>query len=143
MKTQSISRALMVACIAISLGTTSTAQVAWDVKHLPASDMYEVTGLPNFPGGTSALMHYITENLEYPDDAKNRHLEGDVVVEFTIGKDGCITDSRILRGIGYGCDAEVLRLVDEMPCWSPAAIDGKSVACKYVLPVRFTQHPNL
>lgn len=143
MKTQRIPRILLAAAMTLGLATASQSQVVLDAAELPANDTYEITELPGFPGGKSALMLYISESLKYPEEAKNSHTEGDVIVEFTIGKDGCITDSTILRGLGQSCDAEVLRLIDEMPCWSPAAVDGKRVASKYVLPVRFSLGPTL
>ena len=116
-------------------------QVSWDVTGLPIRDIYEITQQPGFHGGKTALVDYLTHNLSYPDAALNQQLEGDVIVAFTIDKDGQILDAEILQGLGLGCDEEVLRLVEDMPDWTPAKIEGKQVACRYILPVQFRMRP--
>ena len=142
MKAQSILRLFAALSFSLCLATTYS-QVSWDVSHLPASDVYEVTDMPTFPGGRTALSTFLAANLKYPAEALERGVEGSVVVEFTIGEEGCLEDSRIVSGLGYGCDEEVLRLIEEMPCWEPGTINKQHVACTYTLRVRFSTRPAL
>ena len=142
MKAQHILRTA--AAISCFLGlVTGHAQVTYDVRNLPASDVYEVTATPGYPGGKTALMDFLAEHLKYPIEALNEGITGSVVVEFTIEADGYVTESKILAGLGYGCDEAVLQLIEEMPRWEPASINGKPVACQYDLPVRFSLRPAL
>lgn len=92
---------------------------------------------PEFPGGSEALYRYLAENIQYPKQAKDKGIEGRVVVQFTITTDGSIVNAEVARGIGSGCDEEALRVVKAMPKWKPAIKDGKPVAGQYNLPINF------
>lgn len=92
---------------------------------------------PEFPGGSEALYRYLAENIQYPKQAKDKGIEGRVVVQFTITTDGSIANVEVARGIGSGCDEEALRVVKAMPKWKPAIKDGKPVAGQYNLPINF------
>ena len=70
--------------------------------------------------------------------AKNAGISGKVYITFVVEKDGSITDVKVLRGIGGGCDEEAVRVVQSMPRWSPGKQRGKPVRVQYNLPVRFT-----
>lgn len=80
-----------------------------------------------FPGGTSALNHWLLENMQYPQDAMEYALEGKCYVKFVVGTDGTCRDFRILRGVTdcLSCDLEALRLMRFMPKWNPAKKEGK------------------
>lgn len=93
---------------------------------------------PSFPGGESARMKYLRNNIEYPQLARESGIEGTVYVTFVVEKDGAISDVRILRGIGGGCDKEAIRVVTEMPKWKPGKQRGKSVRVQFNMPIRFT-----
>lgn len=67
--------------------------------------------LPKYPGGATAYKTFITENLRYPDEALAHGVEGSVVVEFDITDEGNVVHPRIVKGVGFGCDEEALRLV--------------------------------
>jgi len=92
---------------------------------------------PQFPGGLNGLNKYMSNNIEYPSLAVDAGIEGTVFVTFVVGKDGKVTDAKVLRGIGGGCDKEALRIVNKMPKWTPGKQRGKPVRVQYNMPVRF------
>jgi periplasmic protein TonB len=75
---------------------------------------------PQFPGGEKALLKFISDSLRYPIHAKENNIAGKVYATFVVEKDGRLTGVRILRGIGYGCDEEAVRLIQGMPKWISA-----------------------
>ena len=79
---------------------------------------------PEFIGGKKELQRYLDANLNYPAKAKSAKKEGIVYVSFTVNENGKIENSKVVRSIGYGCDEEALRLVEEMPNWVPGKEDG-------------------
>lgn len=97
-----------------------------------------VESMPAFPGGEPALYKYLAENIKYPQMAKESGIQGRVFVTFVVERDGSVTDVRVLRGIGGGCDEEAIRVVKNMPKWTPGKQRGKSVRVQYNLPVKFT-----
>jgi TonB family protein len=97
-----------------------------------------VEGMPEFPGGDTALYRFLTENIHYPDSAKTAGIQGRVFITFVVNKDGSISDVRVLRGIGGGCDEEALRVVKSMPNWIPGTQRGKPVHVQYNLPIKFS-----
>ena len=101
------------------------------------SIMVEVENLPVFPGGESAMFEYIGSNIIYPEEAKNNNIQGRVYVGFIVEKDGTLSNIEILRGIGAGCDAEVVRIVQSMPNWTPGYQNEKPVRVQFTLPVVF------
>ncbi len=92
---------------------------------------------PMFPGGLSELGKYIGKNIRYPAAAQRANVQGKVFVQFVVGKDGDIRDPRIVKGIGFGCDEEALRVTLNMPRWNPGKQNGKPVAVQYNLPILF------
>jgi TonB family protein len=92
---------------------------------------------PEFEGGIEAWNEWIKSNIQYPKTAKQMGVEGTVYVVFVIKKDGSISQPEILRGIGAGCDEEVLRLISEAPNWIPGQQKGQKVNVRMRLPVRF------
>lgn len=97
-----------------------------------------VEEMPNFPGGQPALMKYISENIQYPAEAKAAGEQGRVILQFIIDAEGNITQPRIVRSISPSLDQEAIRLVNNMGKWIPGKQRGKAVAVKYALPVNFT-----
>ena len=96
-----------------------------------------VEAMPEYPGGDTALMKYLQNNLTYPEAAKESGVQGKVFVSFIIEKDGSLSDAIILRGLGYGCDQEALRVVQDMPAWKPGQQRGKPIRVRFNLPVEF------
>ena len=98
-------------------------------------DVVEV--MPQFPGGSAAMMQYLMKNIRYPEESFKNNIQGRVIVSFTVGKDGSISDAHIMRHISPQLDAEALRVINTMPNWTPGMQDGKPVAVKYAVPVTF------
>ncbi len=90
-----------------------------------------------FKGGQTAMISYLVNAIKYPEAAQNASVEGKVVVEFTVNADGTLSDFKVVKSVSPELDAEALRVIKAMPAWSPAIVDGKTVACSYVLPVSF------
>ena len=83
------------------------------------------------------LSQFIMDNLKYPETAKKQGIEGNVVIKFTVATDGSIQDAHIVKGIGGGCEEEVLRVVNSMPNWMPGMKAGKAAATEMTLPINF------
>ena len=98
--------------------------------------VYEVCEqMPTFEGGDAALLKYLRENLKYPDNTKDRGVQGRLVIGFIVEKDGSLTDVKVLRPVDIDLDAEVLRLVKGMPKWIPGRHNGQRVRVRYLLPI--------
>ena len=93
--------------------------------------------MPEFPGGDAALIGFISKNLRYPDAAKEKSLQGKVLVQFCITKEGKITDSHIVRGVDPLLDNEALRVVNMLPQFKPGSQNGKAVSVWYTLPITY------
>jgi protein TonB len=93
--------------------------------------------MPMFPGGQEAMYEYISKNLVYPRQALESAVTGKVVISFVILADGKVGMINLERGIGYGCDEEALRVINEMPEWEPARQNGRKVPIRMILPVVF------
>jgi protein TonB len=117
--------------IAIGMGPQVLAQ-----DTVPAG-VFSACEKPRFPGGNAGLRQFLSLNLRYPNAALEAKVSGEVVVEFLLDENGHAREARVLDGIGYGCDEEAIRVVNEMPCWEPALISGTPVKCRYELPVVF------
>jgi TonB family protein len=89
-------------------------------------------------GGQRAYKQYIESNLHYPHRALEQHVEGKVTVQFTVEPSGQLTDFSIVRGIGFGCDEEVIRLIREGPAWSPTRREDESLRDKVKVRVKFS-----
>ena len=92
---------------------------------------------PKFPGGVDSLKNYLSKNLIYPEMALKSNICGKVFIKFIVEVDGKLSDLQIVRGIGAGCDQEVIRLVKGMPNWIPSEYHGKKLRMQYNLIVRF------
>ena len=92
---------------------------------------------PTFPDGEAALFKYLHDNIKYPAIARESSIDGTVYVQFTIAKDGSITGTKVLRGIGGGCNEEAMRVINAMPNWKPGRQQGNAVKVRYTLPIKF------
>ncbi|MBP6455166.1 MAG: energy transducer TonB, partial [Chitinophagaceae bacterium] len=102
-------------------------------------EVYEfVEQMPEYPGGEDALYSFININLRYPELAKQNNIEGQVTIGFIVNEDGSLSDFKVLRGMGYGCDEEAIRVIKMMPKWRSGKQNGMPVKVKYQLPVVFT-----
>lgn len=91
-----------------------------------------------FPGGETARLDFLKNNLRYPDDAEKKGLQGTVFVKFVIEIDGSITNVFVARGVCPSIDDESLRLTKLMPKWLPTKISGKPVRSSYVMQIKFS-----
>lgn len=91
-----------------------------------------------FPGGEKARMQYFAKHITYPELAKENDIQGTVFLKFIVEKDGSISNVTVVRGIGGGCDEEAMRVIREMPKWTPAKQRGKPVRVWYNMPIKFT-----
>lgn len=98
-------------------------------------DVTEVQPIP--PGGMEGWANYLSENLEYPAEAKELGIEGTVIITFVINADGSVSNVDVLRGIGGGADEEAVRVVQKSSNWTPAMQRGRAVNSRMRLPVRF------
>lgn len=96
-----------------------------------------VEQMPSFPGGISGLMTYLNQNTRYPAVAQENGVQGRVVVSFVVGKDGHISDVTVLRSVDPSLDKEAIRVVRNMPRWTPGKQGGKPVRVRYNVPVSF------
>ena len=101
-----------------------------------------VEQMPEFPGKEKAMMEFVTHNIHYPEEAKEKGIEGRVFVGFVIEKDGSINEVKVLKGIGHGCDEEAVRVVKSMPKWKPGMQKGKPVRVHYQMPFFFKLSDN-
>lgn len=92
---------------------------------------------PEFPGGEAAMYKWLGDNIVYPSAASEEGVQGRVVVEFVVGKDGSITNVRVVRPRHPALDKEALRVVKAMPKWVPGRNNGQPVKVTYTLPVTF------
>ena len=92
---------------------------------------------PEFPGGAAALMKYLKDNINYPVIAQENGIQGRVICQFVVNRDGKIVDAVVLRGVDPSLDKEALRVVNSMPKWNPGEQRGKPVRVRFTLPVQF------
>lgn len=97
-----------------------------------------VENAPAFPGGDMARMKFLQDNIKYPIMSKESGIQGTVYVTFVVERSGAVTDVKILRGIGGGCDEEAMRVVKNMPKWEPGKQRGKPVRVQFNMPIKFT-----
>lgn len=90
-----------------------------------------------FPGGPKALIEYVRQHVRYPDSAAKAKITGKVFISFVIDTVGNASDFKVLKGLGYGCDDEALRIARSLPRWQPGTQSGRPIRVKYNLPVAF------
>jgi len=96
-----------------------------------------VENAPEPVGGLAAFNKYLSENVKYPTRALNMGIGGMVFVQFVVEKDGSLTEAKVVKGIGAGCDEEALRVINNAPKWIPGKQRGKAVRVYKIVPIRF------
>ena len=96
-----------------------------------------VETMPSFPGGDADLFKFLSNNVKYPVIAQENGIQGRVICQFVVNKDGSIVDVEVVRAVDPSLDKEAIRVIKSMPKWSPGKQRGKSVRVKYTLPVNF------
>ncbi len=90
-----------------------------------------------FPEGNQKLITFLSENINYPEEAKKQQVQGKVYVSFIVEIDGSVSNVKVLRGVNAYLDREAVRVVSSFPNFNPATKDGKPVRTKMVLPILF------
>jgi protein TonB len=114
----------------LSPGTGSTENTT---IYAPGS----VERFPEFPGGMEAFGKFLRKNLRYPSQAQEAEVGGRVFVSFVVEKDGRLTDIKIVKGIGFGCDEEAARVLGKSPAWKPGIQNSKAVRVLFTIPLIF------
>lgn len=118
----------------LSIDQTGTGEVIGAPPE-PEEEFTFVEQDPQPPGGD--LQSYFAKNIKYPQKAINAEHEGKVFVTFVVTSSGQVDDVKLLKGIGYGCDEEALRVVKAMPAWSPGKNGGRAVKVRMNIPIVF------
>ena len=110
-----------------------------DGTAAPDNNIYEgsVEVFPEFEGGMKGWEKFLRRNLRYPEMAQEIGLQGKVFISFVIEKDGSVTDVKVTRGIGGGCDEEAMRVIKKSPKWKPGRQNSQSVRVRYNMPLSF------
>ena len=108
-----------------------------NVKEEQQAIFTVVEEMPQFPGGMGEAMRFLAQNIKYPKAAQQAKIEGRVIVQFVVGKDGSVSDIQIMRSVSPDLDAEAIRVVGMMPKWIPGKQRGKAVTVKFTMPIMF------
>ncbi|NLR90148.1 MULTISPECIES: energy transducer TonB [Flammeovirga] len=101
-------------------------------------EIFEIVEDPaGFPGGMGKFYKWVGKNMKYPSQAKRMGVEGKVYVQFVVDKDGSLTDIKVVRGIGAGCDEAAINVLKKAPKWKPGKQRGRAVKQRMVLPISF------
>jgi len=112
-----------------------------DVAAAPVDEIMtvnEISEYPGFPGGDEAMIKFLQKNIKYPQAAIRAEKQGKVFLEILVEKDGTISETKVVRGIGFGLDEEATRAVKSMPKWTPGKYNGNSVRVKMNIPISFS-----
>lgn len=125
---------------------------AYAQKNGVAEEFANLEEYPRFPGCAATagdaedkeecaevrMLQHIYSNLKYPDAAKQQNIQGVVTARFTVEASGKVSNPKIQKGIGGGCDEEVIRLINEMPVWDPGKTGGVAQPADYVMSIKFS-----
>ena len=130
-----IMMSLMATCCLTTVLAQKTVVSQKDQKEEPFN---VVEDMPAFPGGMEAMMEFLIENVKYPADAKKQKVDGRVLVNFVVEKDGSITEVKVIKPTFPSLDAEAVRVVKAMPKWKPGYQKGQAVRVQFTMPINFS-----
>lgn len=108
------------------------------VEEVVEEEIFQVVEeMPSFPGGMGELMKFLGNNIKYPAVAQENGIQGRVIIQFVVEKDGSVANPVVVKGVDPALDKEALRVVKSMPKWTPGKQRGKAVRVKYTVPVTF------
>lgn len=116
------------------IGNSDTKQVTEDSNEIFTA----VEHSAEFPGGIQKFYDYLGKQIKYPAAARENNVQGKVYMTFVVEKDGSLTDIKVMRGIGSGCDEEAIRVLKASPKWKPGEQNGRTVRQQYTVPINFT-----
>ena len=121
-----------------TVSTTSTISVVATPEVIEVPTVTIADEMPVYNTDPNGILRYVSSNINYPELAKSIGVEGTVYVSFVVSELGKVEGAKVMRGIGYGCDEEVLKVVNRMPTWLKAGKNGgRSVKVRFNIPVRF------
>ncbi len=120
-----------------STSTASASSIAVEVAPEKEKEYVQVDQQPEFLGGNAAMGSFLQKHLRYPSEAVRAGIQGRVFLEFSVGSDGKIENVKSIKGIGFGCDEEAIRVVKLMPDWKPGKQAGVPVRVRFTLPIVF------
>ncbi len=123
--------------IAWLIGFGVALPAAAQTASAPQADLIFVEEEARPKNGMEEFYKHVRQHMHYPDSAMQAGIKGRVFVQFVVEADGSISNIKVLRGIGKGCDEEAIRLIKTSPNWQPARYKGKTVATEVSLPIRF------
>ena len=139
---------LLIGCSATKKSTNSNSSISnthlkensttnYTTEEIYIDYVYEGE-MPEFPGRIAECMKFIKKNMQYPEEAIKKGIEGQVICQFTVTKDGSIEDIIVVRGLHKSLDKEAVRVIKKMPKWKPGKnYKGQVQDCKYTIPVTF------
>lgn len=114
------------------------AQIVTEEKEKVEEEIFIVVeNMPEFPGGELALRRYINTAIKYPGIAQENGIQGKVLVNFVVDKDGTVSNAKIFRGVDPSIDKEALRVIMSLPKWKPGMQRGKAVRVSFTVPINF------
>jgi TonB family protein len=121
-----------------SMGYSVQEESKAQVVEIEGKEVFTIVEeMPQYPGGEEKRLKFLAENIQYPVAASESGIQGTVYVSFVVNTNGKLVDVKILRGIGGGCDEEALRVIKQMPRWTPGKQNGKTVRVLYNMPIIF------
>ena len=126
---------LMATCCLTTVLAQKTVVSQKDQKEEPFD---VVEDMPAFPGGMEAMIQFISSNIQYPADAQKQKVDGRVLVNFVVEKDGSITEVKVIKPTFPSLDAEAIRVVKAMPKWKPGYQRGQAVRVQFTMPINFS-----
>ena len=130
-----IMMSLMATCCLTTVLAQKTVVSQKDQKEEPFD---VVEDMPAFPGGMEAMIQFISNNIQYPADAQKQKVDGRVLVNFVVEKDGSITEVKVIKPTFPSLDAEAVRVVKAMPKWKPGYQKGQAVRVQFTMPINFS-----
>ena len=112
-----------------------TAEGTFEPVHGDIFDVVEE--MPQYPGGAQALLEFLNQNVQYPEEAEKAGIQGRVIATFVVEKDGSVSNAKVVKSVDPLLDAEALRVISAMPKWKPGKQNGKVVRVKYTVPLSF------
>lgn len=125
--------------IAYESGEKATGEVTWNATDQKDEEeaFIVVEVMPEYPGGTDAMLEFLRTNIKYPQSCIDDKIQGRVLVKFVVEKDGSVTGAEVVKSVNKDLDAEALRVINMMPTWTPGKQKGQTVRVNYVVPVVF------
>jgi len=127
-------RFFLVSLVCVLFALTAKAQKETESQEKVFTSVEHV---PSFPGGIEAFYKFLSKNIVYLKTARDKNTQGKVIVSFIVEMDGKLTDVRVARGIGDGCDEEAVRVIKSSSPWKPGTQNGHTVRVAYSVPINF------